>query len=112
MVGIVGRAIPPQRKRVLDAINLREPDRVPIGMWGTLEGYQHLRQGLGMHYNKDPSGYRTGSTTWTTDTAFEIDIAEKLDGAPGRVTWLSPDKIRGSALRYGDFAARDPDQRR
>lgn len=79
MVGVVGRAIPPQRKRVIDAINLREPDRVPIGLWGTLEGYQHLRQGLGMHYNKDASGYRTGSTTWTTDTAFEIDIAEKLD---------------------------------
>jgi len=79
MVGVVGRAVPPQRKRVLDAIHLREPDRVPIGLWGTLEGYQHLRQGLGLHYNKDAFGYRTGSTTWTTDTAFEIDIAEKLD---------------------------------
>ena len=48
MTAIVGRAIPPQRKRVIDAMSLREPDRVPVGLWGTVEGYQNLRKGLGM----------------------------------------------------------------
>jgi uroporphyrinogen decarboxylase len=78
MTAVVGRAIPPQRKRVLDALALREPDKVPIGLWGTTEGYQHLRAGLGMGYNEDFTNYRTGSTTWTTDVAFEADLAEKL----------------------------------
>lgn len=79
MTATVGRAVPPQRKRVLDALALREPDKVPVGLWGTVEGYQHLRKGLGMGYNADPDNYRTGSTTWTTDVAFEADLAEKLD---------------------------------
>jgi len=79
MTATIGRAIPPQRQRVLDALNLKEPDRVPIGLWGTVEGYQHLRKGLGMGYNEDFKNYRTGSTTWTTDVAFEADLAEKLD---------------------------------
>ncbi len=79
MVAIVGRAMPAQRKRVIDAINLIEPDRVPVGLWGTAEGYQNLRRGLGMSYNEDARNYRSGSTTWTTDVAFELDIAEKLD---------------------------------
>ncbi len=79
MVAIIGNAIPPQRKRVLDAMSLREPDRVPVGLWGTVEGYQNLRKGLGMQYNEDRLNYRTGSTTWTTDVAFELDLAEKLD---------------------------------
>jgi len=79
MAAIIGQAVPPQRQRTLDALNMREPDRVPIGLWGTTEGYLHLRKGLGMGYNKDPRSYRTGSTTWTTDVAFEVDLAEKLD---------------------------------
>ena len=79
MTATIGRAIPPQRQRTLDALNLKEPDRVPIGLWGTVEGYQHLRKGLGMGYNEDFKNYRTGSTTWTTDVAFEVDLAEKLD---------------------------------
>jgi len=79
MTATIGGAIPPQRKRTLDALALREPDKVPIGLWGTTEGYQHLRAGLGMGYNKDFKNYRTGSTTWTTDVAFEVDLAEKLD---------------------------------
>jgi len=91
MAAIIGRAVSPQRQRTLDALNLREPDRVPVGLWGTADGYQHLRKGLGMGYNKNPRNYRTGSTTWTTDVAFETDLAEKLDidflrisiGSPG-----------------------------
>lgn len=79
MTAIIGRAIPPQRKRTLDALALREPDKVPVGLWGTVEGYQNLRKGLGMAYNADFKNYRTGSTTWTTDVAFEVDLAEKLD---------------------------------
>ena len=79
MAAIIGNAVPPQRQRVIDAMHLREPDRVPVGLWGTAEGYQNLRKGLGMDYNKDPLNYRTGSTSWTTDVAFELDIAEKLD---------------------------------
>ncbi|MCH7793530.1 MAG: hypothetical protein IH900_00100, partial [Proteobacteria bacterium] len=79
MAAIIGTAVPPQRQRVIDAIHLREPDRVPVGLWGTAEGYQNLRGGLGMDYNEDPFNYRTGSTSWTTDVAFELDIAEKLD---------------------------------
>ncbi len=79
MAAIVGKAVPAQRKRVLDAIHLREPDRVPVGLWGTLQGYVNLRKGLGMYYSEDPRNYRAGSTTWTTDVAFELDVAEKLD---------------------------------
>ncbi|MEM7226776.1 MAG: uroporphyrinogen decarboxylase family protein [Pseudomonadota bacterium] len=79
MTAIIGKAIPPQRQRTLDALSLREPDKVPIGLWGTVEGYQNLRSGLGMGYNEYARNYRTGSTTWTTDVAFEVDLAEKLD---------------------------------
>ena len=43
MAAIITGAIPPQRKRVIDAMHLREPDRVPVGLWGTVEGYQNLR---------------------------------------------------------------------
>jgi uroporphyrinogen decarboxylase len=79
MTAIIGKAIPPQRKRVLDALALREPDKVPIGLWGTIEGYQNLRKAVGMEYKADARDYRTGSTTWTTDVSFEADLAEKLD---------------------------------
>ncbi len=79
MANILTDALSPQRKRTLEAINLIEPDRVPIGLWGTVEGYQHLRKGLGMEYNENPRNYRSGSTTWTTDVSFELDLAEKLD---------------------------------
>ena len=79
MAAIIGKAIPPQRKRVIDAMSLREPDRVPVGLWGTIEGYQNLRKGIGMEYKADPRDYRTGSTTWTTDVSFELDLAAKLD---------------------------------
>ena len=79
MVAITGKAVPSQRKRVLDALNHVEPDRVPVGMWGTFQGYQNLRRGLGMEYKKELFEYRTGSTTWTTDVSFELDIAERLD---------------------------------
>ena len=72
-------AMPPQRKRVLDALNLKEPDRVPTGLWCTAQGYQNLRKGLGMPYHEDPLKYPTGSTTWTTDVAVEVDCAERLD---------------------------------
>lgn len=78
MAEIIGNAMPPQRKRVIDALHLREPDLVPIGLWGTIEGYQNLRKGIGMDYKADPKDYRTGSTTWTTDVSFELDLAEKL----------------------------------
>jgi hypothetical protein len=79
MTAIIGRAVPPQRKRVLDALALRETDKVPIGLWGTIEGYQNLRKAVGMDYKADARDYRTGSTTWTTDVSFEADLAEKLD---------------------------------
>ena len=79
MVEIIGNAVPPQRKRVIDALHLREPDLVPVGLWGTIEGYQNLRKGIGMDYKADPKDYRTGSTTWTTDVSFELDLAQKLD---------------------------------
>jgi hypothetical protein len=90
MAAVIGKAIPPQRKRVIDAMNLREPDRVPVGLWGTVEGYLNLRKGLGMYYYEDPRNYRTGSTTWTTDVAFELDLAEKLDLDFVRISIGSP----------------------
>lgn len=69
-------AMPPQRKRTLDALDHHEPDRVPTGLWGTLQGYENLRRGLGLEVR---DAYPTGSTTWTTDVVFEVDVAEKLD---------------------------------
>ncbi len=78
MAEIIGNAMPPERKRTIDALHLREPDLVPVGLWGTIEGYQNLRKGIGMDFKADPKDYRTGSTTWTTDVSFELDIAEKL----------------------------------
>ncbi len=78
MVEIISNAMPPERKRTIDALHLREPDLVPVGLWGTIEGYQNLRKGIGMDFKADPKDYRTGSTTWTTDVSFELDIAEKL----------------------------------
>ena len=101
MAAIIGKAIPPQRKRVLDALHLREPDRVPVGLWGTIEGYQNLRKALGMDYKADPRDYRTGSTSWTTDVSFEIEVAERLDldflrismGPPGGSPGFRPIKF-------------------
>lgn len=78
MAEIITNAMPPQRKRTIDALHLIEPDYVPIGLWGTIEGYQNLRKGLGMDYKADPDDYRTGSTTWTTDVSFELDVADRL----------------------------------
>ena len=101
MAAIIGKAVPPQRQRVLDAIALREPDRVPVGLWGTIEGYQNLRRGIGMDYKADPKDYRTGSTTWTTDVSFELDLAAKLEldfvrisaGSPGGSPGFRPIKF-------------------
>lgn len=101
MAEFIGKAIPPQRKRVLDAIGLREPDRVPVGLWGTIEGYQNLRKALGMDYKADARDYRTGSTTWTTDVSFELDLAARLDldfvrisaGPPGGSPGFRPIKF-------------------
>ena len=101
MAAIIGKAIPPQRQRVLDALALREPDRVPVGLWGTIEGYQNLRRGIGMDYKADPKDYRTGSTTWTTDVSFELDLAAKLEldfvrisaGSPGGSPGFRPIKF-------------------
>ncbi len=90
MVQIIGEAVPPQRQRTIDALHLREPDMVPIGLWGTIEGYQNLRKGLGMDFKADPKDYRTGSTTWTTDVSFELDLAERLDVDFVRIAIGSP----------------------
>jgi uroporphyrinogen decarboxylase len=87
---IMTNPLPPQRKRVIDALHLREPDRVPIVLWGTIEGYQNLRRGLGLEYKADARDYRTGSTTWTTDVSFELDIAEKLDVDAIRISMAPP----------------------
>ena len=104
MVAIKENVISPQRKRTLDAISLREPDRVPIGLWGTLEGYTNLRKGLGMAYNDYGRNYRTGSTTWTTDVSFELDIAEKLDLDFVRISVGPPGGSPGFRLiEDGDF---------
>ena len=86
---------------LLDALALREPDRVPVGLWGTIEGYQNLRRGIGMDYKADPKDYRTGSTTWTTDVSFELDLAAKLEldfvrisaGSPGGSPGFRPIKF-------------------
>ena len=101
MAAIIGKAIPPERQRTLDALALREPDRVPVGLWGTIEGYQNLRRGIGMDYKADPKDYRTGSTTWTTDVSFELDLAAKLEldfvrisaGSPGGSPGFRPIKF-------------------
>ncbi len=34
MAAIIDRVLSPQRKRTFDAINLREPDRVPVAFMG------------------------------------------------------------------------------
>ena len=52
MAAIIERVLSPQRKRTFDAMNLREPDRVPVALWGTVEGCQNLRRGLGMELNE------------------------------------------------------------
>ena len=101
MAAIIGKAVPPPRQRVLDALALREPDRVPVGLWGTIEGYQNLRRGIGMDYKTDPKDYRTGSTTWTTDVSFELDLAARLEldfvrisaGSPGGSPGFRPIKF-------------------
>ena len=101
MAAVIGKAVPPQRQRVLDALALREPDRVPVGLWGTIEGYQNLRRGIGMDYKADAKDYRTGSTTWTTDVSFELDLADKLEldfvrisaGSPGGSPGFRPIKF-------------------
>ena len=97
MAAIVERVMSPQRKRTFDAMSLREPDRVPVALWGTVEGYQNLRRGLGMELNENPMNYRTGSTTWTADVSFELDLAEKLDLDFVRISMSPPGGSPGPA---------------
>lgn len=64
------------RQRVITALQHREPDRVPLGIWMTVDAYRKLRQYLGMEV-KDH--YPVGSTTWSQDVGVELDVIYKLE---------------------------------
>jgi len=105
MNAIIGKATSPQRKRVLDALDHREPDRVPSNLWCTVEGYQNLRRGLGMDYHENPLDYPTGSTTWTTDVSVEVDVAERLGLDSVRLNVAPPGGSPGfKPIAFGDVA--------
>lgn len=64
------------RQRVLAALQHREPDRVPLGIWMTVDAYKQLRRYLGLEV-KDQ--YPVGSTTWSQDVGVELDVIDKFD---------------------------------
>jgi len=65
-----------RRERVVTALQHREPDRVPLGIWMTVDAYKQLRRHLRREV-KDR--YPVGSTTWSQDASVELDVIEKLD---------------------------------
>ncbi len=68
--------MPTHRERVETALDHREPDRVPLGIWMTLGAYKKLRQHLGMPVR---DAYPPGSTTWSLDVHVEQDLIERLE---------------------------------
>ena len=64
------------RERLIATLEHREPDRVPLGIWMTLDAYKNLRNHLGMTVKET---YPPGSTTWSLDVHVEADVVEKLD---------------------------------
>ncbi len=63
------------RERVVTALQHREPDRVPLGIWSTVDAYKQLRRYLGMPVQEK---YPVGSTTWSQDVSVELDVIDKL----------------------------------
>ncbi len=63
------------RQRVQATLDHREPDRVPLGIWSTLDGYKRLRSYLGLPIAEQ---YPVGSTTWSRDVPVEFDVIDKL----------------------------------
>lgn len=63
------------RQRVVTALQHCEPDRVPMGIWMTVDAYKQLRRHLGLEV-KDR--YPVGSTTWSQDVSVELDVIERL----------------------------------
>ena len=78
------------RERVLAALNLKEPDKVPSTIWATLDGYKMIRKGLGLDIKDN---YPVGATTWTTDVAVEEDVVEKLGADLMRINTGPPGGI-------------------
>jgi len=64
------------RERVISALQHQEPDRVPLGIWSTLDAYKKLRRYLGMEVKDE---YPVGSTTWSQDVGIDLDVIDKLD---------------------------------
>lgn len=63
------------RERVVTALQHREPDRVPLGIWSTVDAYKQLRRHLGLPIREK---YPVGSTTWSQDVSVELDVIDKL----------------------------------
>lgn len=78
------------RERVLAALDHREPDQVPTGIWCTVDAYKMIRKNLGLQV-KDH--YPVGSTTWTQDVAAEEDVLEKLGADLIRINVAPPTGI-------------------
>ena len=63
------------RERVVTALQHHEPDRVPLGIWMTIDAYKKLRRHLGLEVKDE---YPVGSTTWSQDVGVELDLIDKL----------------------------------
>ena len=63
------------RQRVVTALQHREPDRVPLGIWMTVDAYKQFRRYLGLEVKEK---YPVGSTTWSQDVSVELDVIAKL----------------------------------
>jgi uroporphyrinogen decarboxylase len=75
------------RERVLTVLEHKEPDRVPSGIWCTLDGYNMIRENLRLDVKDE---YPVGSTTWTQDVAAEEDVVEKLGADLVRINVAPP----------------------
>jgi uroporphyrinogen decarboxylase len=86
------------RERVVTALDHREPDRVPSGIWCTLDAYKMIRKNLGLDV-KD--SYPVGSTTWTQDVAAEEDVVEKLGADLIRINVSPPGGVGFREIENG-----------
>ena len=96
-------------------------DRVPVGLWGTIEGLPEP-PARDRPWTTRPTRRTTGtgSTTWTTDVSFELDLAAKLEldfvrisaGSPGGSPGFRPIKFEEVPFDMGIPPPGRRDQRR
>lgn len=74
-------------QRVVAVLQHHEPDRVPLGIWMTVDAYKQLRRYLDLEIKEQ---YPVGSTTWSQDVGVELDVIDKLELDVAKISGQCP----------------------